>query len=112
MTLYAQSRPSVAHHPPHEGLHLRPSIVRLRVLQVRTGHAAHFSERAHPVEGRRISLDVVIDLQMETDALDVGRRPPSSIIQERRHGAHTVKEERVLVVKYGVGFPSDLLVGA
>lgn len=79
---------------------------------MRIGHAARFSERAHPVEGRRVSLDVVIDLQMGTDALDVGRRLPSLIFQERRHGAHTIKEGSVLVVKYGVGFPSDLLVGA
>ena len=44
--------------------------------------------------------------------LDVGQRLPGSIFQERQHGALTIKEESIRLVEYGVGFPSDLLVGA
>ncbi len=49
---------------------------------------------------------------MEADALDVGQRLRSSILQERYHGAHTVEEKCILSVEDGVSFTSDLLAGA
>ena len=48
---------------------------------------------------------------MEADTLDLGQRLRSSILQERHHGADAIEEKRVLLIEYGVGFPSDLLVG-